>query len=161
MLFLLGFILVSCSSPKILKTDVRDDIDLSGRWNDTDAEIASNELFNNLLASNWLKAYEGTDNLKTRIEVEAFGSNFKNGGESLQQYFEKYLDTSLQFELISKKSEKVPEFQLFGEIMAKEVIQDDEQNFIYYTVRVQLKNMNGEMVWDDSTQIKKYIKDRL
>ncbi len=75
--------MLSCSTQKVLKTDTQQEIDLSGRWNNTDAEIATSELFNNLINSTWLKDYKSENNLKPRIEILKFDSNFKDGGEKL------------------------------------------------------------------------------
>jgi hypothetical protein len=142
----------------MLKTDTQNDIDLSGRWNDTDAEIASSELYNSLNRSAWLKDYQGEKEMKPRIEILSFDSNFKDSGEQLAQYFIQYVKKDSSFELISNNTEKSPDFQLSGEIMAEEYI-TESQNYIDYRLTAQLKNMNGEIQWEDNTIVKKYIKD--
>ena len=148
----------SCTTHKVLKTDTKQDIDLSGRWNDTDAEIASSELFNSLLSSNWFKSQQGENNLKPRIEIIPFEDNFNADVEKLAEYFAQYITKDSSLELIVNRKEKVPEFQLTGEIWAEEFI-SETQDYIDYRLTAQLKNMDGEIQWEDNTVIKKYIKD--
>ncbi|WKV11552.1 hypothetical protein [Marivirga harenae] len=157
--FLLSFVILSsCSTQKVLKTDSQDDIDLSGRWNDTDAEIATNELYNNLLASTWLKNHKAQFDLIPRVEIDSFESNFKGGGESLEKFFSKYIHDDPSLNLIEKGDRKSAEFQVTGAITAEEFINAD-QNYIDYVLQVQLKDLNGITLWEDTTTIKKYIKN--
>jgi hypothetical protein len=142
----------------MLKTDTQNDIDLSGRWNDTDAEIASSELYSSLLGSAWLQAYQAETNLQPRIAIQSFEYNFKYEEEWVSQYFIKYINKDSSFEMIMEKGEKLPDFQLIGEINAEEFM-TESQKYIDYRLTVQLRNMNGEILWGDKTVIKKYIKD--
>jgi len=157
-LFVMALVLASCSTQKVLKTDTQNDIDLSGRWNSTDAEIATNELFNNLSTSSWLKNYEMQYNLKPQIEVLEFNESFKGGGDMLDEYFKKYVEESPLFKLIEEKSEFKADFRLSGEISAEEFISSN-QKYIDYMLKVKLSEANGNPVWEDYTTIKKYIKD--
>ncbi|SMG12496.1 Peptidoglycan-synthase activator LpoB [Marivirga sericea] len=157
-LLLIGTFAIACSTQKVLKTDTNQDIDLSGRWNNTDAEIASNKLYNSLIGSTWLKEQQAKDNFEPRIEILSFESNFKDEANKLSQYFTQYIRKDSAFELIGNESEKAPDFQLSGEIMAEEFI-TESQNYIDYRLTAQLKNMKGEIQWEDNTVIKKYIKN--
>jgi|GEM_PF-6582993 hypothetical protein len=155
---LIGFSLLSCSTQKVLKTDTQQEIDLSGRWNDTDAEIATSELFNNLLTSTWLKKYETQNNLKPRLEILEFEGNFKEGGEQLEKYFIQYVKADSSIELIEEKNEKIAEYKLGGEIKAEEFI-TESQNYIDYLISSKLVDLDGNILWQKNTIIKKYIKD--
>jgi hypothetical protein len=157
-ILLLLFIFASCNTQKILKTDSQNDIDLSGRWNETDAEIATNELFNNLLTSSWLKNHQAQFDLKPRVEVKEFESNFKDGGGTLVKYFSQYLNMDSNIELIKKSDQKSAEFKLIGSINAEEFI-SEEQNYINYVLHAHLKDLNGKILWEDNAVVKKYIKD--
>ncbi|WKK74155.1 hypothetical protein QYS49_20475 [Marivirga salinae] len=157
-LLLISILMISCSTQKVLKTDTQQDIDLSGRWNNTDAEIATSELFNNLVSSAWLKDYQSQNNLKPRIKILEFDSNFKDGGDKLNHYFTQYTKTDASFELIEDSSEKKAEFFLTGKITAEEFITESD-NYIDYTLITQLKNMDEEILWEDKNIVKKYIKD--
>jgi hypothetical protein len=155
---LITFLMISCTTKKLLKTDTQQDIDLSGRWNNTDAEIASSELFSTLVSSVWLKEYQAKHSLKPRIVILEFGANFKTGGEKIENYFTQYIEGDSSFELVVDRSEKVPEIILTGEIIAEEYITETE-NYIDYTLKAQLKNMEEEVQWEGKTKLKKYIKD--
>ncbi len=157
-LLLISALMISCSTQKVLKTDTQQDIDLSGRWNNTDAEIATSELFNNLVSSAWLMDYQSQNNLKPRIKILEFDSNFKGGGDKLNHYFTQYTKTDSSFELIENSAEKTPEFFLTGKITAEEFITESD-NYIDYTLNAQLKNSDEEILWEDKTIVKKYIKD--
>ncbi|WP_375577636.1 hypothetical protein ABWH96_11290 [Marivirga tractuosa] len=155
---LISLFIFSCSTQKVLKTDTQDSIDLSGRWNDTDAEIATSELFNNLITSSWMKNHQAENNLEPRIEIQEFESNFKNGGEKLSKYFTQYAKSDGSVNLVKGSKEKLPEYQLSGRIDAEEFV-TESQNYIDYRITAQLKNLEGEIQWEDKTTIKKYIKD--
>lgn len=157
-LLLISFVAISCTTQKVLKTDTQEEIDLSGRWNSTDAEIATSELFNNLTTSSWLKNYQAENDLKPRVEISEFEGNFNDGGEKLEMYFTQYIKSNSLFELIENRSEKMPDFLLTGKITAEEFITEND-NYINYTIYAGLKNMDGVIQWEDKTTVKKYIKD--
>lgn len=87
-----------------------------------------------------------------------FDSNFKDGGEKLEKFFNQYAKADSTFELLENRNEKMPEFLLVGKIMAEEFITDRDK-YIDYILSAQLKNMQGEIQWEDQTVVKKYIKD--
>ncbi|HET8860585.1 hypothetical protein [Marivirga sp.] len=157
-LFLISVFIVSCSTQKVLKTDTQQDIDLSGRWNQTDAEIASSDLFNSLLASSWLKGYQAQNGLKPKIEILNFKSNFEDGGDDARMFFISYMKENSAFELIERKGRKVSDFQLSGNILAEEFLTEN-QNYIDYTFKTQIRELSGEIMWEETTVVKKYIKD--
>lgn len=157
-LLLILIITVSCGTQKVLKTDTQTNIDLSGRWNDTDAEIATSELFNNLMSSAWFKDYKANNNQNARIRVQEFESNFNQSGSSLQSYFSKYIRDNQLLDLIDDNSKLKMEFQLAGSITAEEFV-TEEQNYIDYVLSTQLKNLEGKVLWENNTIVKKYIKD--
>ncbi|MGM0581836.1 MAG: hypothetical protein ACQETL_14205 [Bacteroidota bacterium] len=157
-LLLISSLMISCSTQKVLKTDTQQDIDLSGRWNDTDAEIVTSELFNSLITSSWLKEHKTNSDIKPRLEILEFEENFKGSGEVLRNYFVQYAKEDSSLEFISSDEDISPDFQLSGKITAEEFI-TDSQNHIDYIIRAQLKDMDGKVHWQDNTTIKKYIKD--
>lgn len=150
--------MISCSTQKVLKTDTQQDIDLSGRWNTTDAEIATNELFNSFTTSSWLKEYQAKNDLKPRIEILEFDGNFRNGGEQLEKYFKQYAKSASSVELIENRSEKMPEFLLRGKITAEEFVTEND-NYIDYIIVAELIDIQKNVLWEDKTIVKKYLKD--
>jgi PBP1b-binding outer membrane lipoprotein LpoB len=158
LILLLGIISISCSTKTVLKTDSQKNIDLSGRWNDTDAEIATNQLFNNLITSTWFKDYKSNTNPSVRISVQEFESNFDHSGLAMQDYFSEYIKASQLVSLIEDDSSLQADFQLGGSINADEFI-NEEQNYIDYILTAHLEDLNGKTLWQDNTTVKKYIKD--
>jgi len=157
-LLLFSLLLISCSTQKVLKTDTPKDIDLSGRWNATDAEIASNELFTHLIAAPWLNDFKANNEWNPQIEVEVFKSNVDGIGENLTHYFENYIKADSSVELMSEDANGPPDFKLYGEIQAEESAAEGE-NFIEYTIYIRLNHHSGRTVQKDKTVVKKYIKN--
>jgi uncharacterized protein (TIGR02722 family) len=59
----LAFGLAGCGT-KVQRTDINKTVDLSGRWNDTDARMVADEMIQEALAGNWIAEYnkaEGKD----------------------------------------------------------------------------------------------------
>ncbi|WNB16962.1 hypothetical protein [Marivirga arenosa] len=151
-------IIYACSPKQVLKTDTSNDIDLSGRWNKTDAEIVTNELFNNLIDSRVIQDYSKGQSLKPRISVRKFDSNFKNGGENLVQYFIKYAKASELIEYTDPKLRIASNFYISGSIEATEY--DNRGNpYIEYNIQLKLLDSNNVKSWEDNSSIKKYIKE--
>ena len=53
-LLILAACLSGCSSKKVSRVDTSEAIDLSGRWNDTDSQLAAAELTSQALSSAWI-----------------------------------------------------------------------------------------------------------
>ena len=53
------FLLISCAGPSVRRTEVDETIDLSGRWNDTDSRLVSEEMIEDCLNRPWLQSYQG------------------------------------------------------------------------------------------------------
>ena len=57
-LFLSAITFCGCSStPKVTRTDVEKTIDLSGRWNDTDARLVAEEMIKDCLGRPWINKF--------------------------------------------------------------------------------------------------------
>ncbi|RLA07158.1 MAG: penicillin-binding protein activator LpoB [Gammaproteobacteria bacterium] len=57
-LILFSYFLISCSSsPKIERVDPKSQTDLSGRWNDTDSRLVSQEMIRDVLSRPWLNKF--------------------------------------------------------------------------------------------------------
>ena len=52
------FLLISCAGPSVKRTEVDETIDLSGRWNDTDSRLVSEEMIEDCLNRPWLQSYQ-------------------------------------------------------------------------------------------------------
>ena len=59
MMLVVGVLLAGCASVKVSRMDVDETVDLSGRWNDTDSRLVSEEMISDVLSRSWLDRYRG------------------------------------------------------------------------------------------------------
>ena len=59
----------SCANRKVSRVDAGEVIDLSGNWNDTDSQMVSEEMINDLLHARWLPVYEAAHGDKRPVIV--------------------------------------------------------------------------------------------
>ncbi len=161
-------------------------IDLSGRWNDTDTRLVSEEMIQDVLSSAWLSAFKeahdkrkpvlivGTILNKTHehIEAEPFIKNIEkaiiNKGEArivTNSTFREKLrqEREGQEEFVSPETQKYfgrelgADFMLFGNINS--IVDTAGQNkVIFYQVNLELADLEtNELVWIGEKKIKKYI----
>lgn len=57
MILAAGFVLAGCASVKVDRMDSGETVDLSGRWNDTDSRLVSEEMISDVLVRPWLDRY--------------------------------------------------------------------------------------------------------
>src|SRR5688500_12593471 len=66
----LALMLASCAStPKVTRTEVDEQIDLSGNWNDTDSRLVAEEMIRDSLARPWVSEFEVAKRNKPRVIV--------------------------------------------------------------------------------------------
>ena len=66
--FALAIAFSSCATRKVSRVNTNEVIDLSGRWNDTDSQLVSAEMIDDLLGARWLPVYESQHmNLKIAV----------------------------------------------------------------------------------------------
>lgn len=155
-------LLAACSPKVVLQTDNDNSIDLSGRWNQTDAAIIESILFNQLMQSVWIKNYQFENSFKPKIFVNEFQTNFENevAGKYLQELFEKSIETNHLLELLATKDSTAYDHLIFsGVLRADEFIEFEERKAIYYRLAAQLKDRSGIILWEGTEEIKKYINE--
>ena len=54
----IGLLLGGCSSTSVKRVDVDETVDLSGRWNDTDSRLVSEEMIKDVLSRSWVQEYK-------------------------------------------------------------------------------------------------------
>ena len=70
------FILAGCSSnPKVTREDVIKPIDLSGRWNDTDARMVAGEMISSCLNSAWINEFNKTSGRTPTVIIGTIKNN--------------------------------------------------------------------------------------
>ncbi len=179
--------LIGCSSTKnVSRVDDSQQIDLSGRWNDTDSRLVSEEMVQDALSRDWLADYIEFNGYKPtvivgivknksseHISVETFIKDIERefinsgkvkmvqGGEAREQLRDERAD---QQEFAASNTikkwglEKGADFMLQGTVNS---ITDSntKQKVIYYQVDIELTDLeSNEKVWIGSKKIKKVVK---
>ena len=58
---MLVFTAIGCAGgPKVTRLDVEEEVDLSGRWNDTDSQLVSEAMIGDCLGQPWMETYSRT-----------------------------------------------------------------------------------------------------
>lgn len=65
----IGLLLAGCSSISVKRVDVDETVDLSGRWNDTDSRLVSEEMIKDVLSRSWLQAYKRSHQGKAPVVI--------------------------------------------------------------------------------------------
>lgn len=68
-LFLIVGLFACASTPKVTRTAVDEQIDLSGNWNDTDSRLVSEEMIKDVLVRPWVDEFSGKKNAKPRVII--------------------------------------------------------------------------------------------
>ena len=180
----------SCATRKVSRVNTNEVIDLSGRWNDTDSQLVSAEMINDLLSARWLPVYESQHNNKRPIVVVGTVTNkshehinaetfikdiekaiIKNGSVRLVQAGEK------RQELLTERDEQnqgytSPEtakkwgLELGADFMLQGTINSivdtyKKDKVVYYQIDLELTNLEtNEVVWMGDKKIKKQVSDR-
>lgn len=56
-ILVIGLVLAGCASTKVDRKEVDETVDLSGRWNDTDSRLVSEEMIGDVLSRPWIDRY--------------------------------------------------------------------------------------------------------
>ncbi len=178
--------LASCSSRKVTRVSPDQQIDLSGRWNDTDSRLTAEAMIEQSLNEKWLenfsKAHSGQapvvivglvqNKSHEHIDAETFIKDlekaFINSGRvRLVQAGEKRdeirRERADQQEFSSSETMKKwgreigADFMLQGTINSI-VDQYNKEQLTYYQIDLELTNIEtSEIVWIGDKKIKKYI----
>jgi uncharacterized protein (TIGR02722 family) len=181
------FISLESCSRKVVRIDSNEQIDLSGRWNDTDAKLAAEELTNQILAGNWIttsliekkkkpvvivglirnNSHEHIDSEIFTKEIEkAFiktqRARVVQGGEMREQLRSEKADQQNNASRSTIKKfglETGADYMLQGTI--KSIVDSHKrQKVIYYQIDLELTDIEtNEKVWIGDKKIKKYVKN--
>ena len=188
MFFVACALLVSgCSSmPKVTRTMVDEQVDLSGNWNDTDSRLVSEEMIQDAIARPWsgdFKAEKGTmprvivgsvlnkshEHINTETFVKDLERELINSGkirfvaskDQRQELRDERMDQAENASLETAKSmgqEYGADFMLKGQI---NTILDEagKMQVKYYQVELEMIDMlSNEKVWIGQKKIKKVVK---
>lgn len=180
---LMSLILMACSSAKVKRVDVGEEIALSDRWNDKDSQLVAEEMMSDMLSFPWFRDYhfENDKNpvviIQTirnksheHIPVDTFINDIKRSlqragkvdfvvsGEEREKIRTEREDQALNSAdgtAAAFGEEEGAGFALSGSINSI-VDSDGEQRVTFYQVDLKLINMTtNREVWNGQKKIKK------
>lgn len=189
--FVLSFVSVlfftSCSH-KVTRIDPSEQVDISGRWNNTDSRLVAEDITKTILSANWLidhmAAKNGqrpvvivgfvTNKSHEHIEAETFVKDVENsfvttqkvrlvqGGKKREELRAEKADQQTNSTVSSMKKfglEQGADFILQGSINS--IVDSHKRKKVnYYQVNLELTNIEtNEVVWIGEKKIAKYIKN--
>lgn len=190
-IFLVAILVFSgCADRKVSRVNSNEVIDLSGRWNDTDSRLVSEEMIKDLLGARWLPVYESkhnnarpvvvvgtvTNKSHEHINSETFIKDIEkaiinNGSVRLVQAGEKRQELRTEREeqnqgYVSPETAKKWGLELGADFMLQGTINSIVDSYkkdkvVYYQIDLQLTNLEtNEVVWMGDKKIKKQVSDR-
>lgn len=187
MAFGLLAILSGCnSSQKVSRVDEKQQIDLSGRWNDTDSRLVSEEMVKDGLARVWLTDFieangkkptvivgfvknKSSEHINTETFIKDIEREFVNsgkvkmvqGGEAREQLRQERADQQDYASAATTKKwglEKGADFILQGTLNSI-TDSNSKEKVMYYQVDLELTDLeSNEKVWIGTKKIKKVVK---
>ncbi|SMO89140.1 penicillin-binding protein activator LpoB [Gracilimonas mengyeensis] len=185
---LVGFLFTGCRpSNEVTRMNPGETTDLSGRWNDTDARLVSEEMISDALTNPWLNRFsrdhgqppvvivgnvhnESMEHIDTEVITKEMERAFVNSGsvnlvassDERRQIREERSDQQ-QFASVETMKEMAKElgadFMLIGNInsIVDETV-DRRTLAVFYTVNMELINVEtNQKVWIGNKKIKKLI----
>lgn len=188
-LFLVATLTVTaCSSKrKVSRIDPSEQTDLSGRWNDTDSRLVSNEMINDALTKPWRTDFQNEKGRKPvviigdirnksheHIDAETFIKDMEKAfinsslvtvvqaGEARKELRDEREDQQTYASDKTKKmwgQEKGADFMMNG-VINSIVDEYGKNRVVYYQVDLELTNLEtNEKVWLADKKIKKAIQN--
>jgi penicillin-binding protein activator len=185
--FVAAFAFTSCSR-KVTRIDPAEQVDISGRWNNTDSRLVAEDMTSKVLGANWLTEHMaaksgqrpvvivGFVNNKSHehIDAETFVKDVENsflttqkvrlvqGGKKREELRAEKADQQTNASASSMKKfglEQGADFILQGSINSI-VDSHKRKKVTYYQVNLELTNIQtNEIVWIGEKKIAKYIKN--
>lgn len=180
----LPLVIVGCGGTKVARVSSDSTMDLSGKWNDTDSRLVSEEMIKDALSQRWLYKWEAegkTPNVivgkvvnksHEHINVETFTKDIErallNSGTvnfvasssergQLRQERDEQVGFASEETRSSHGAETGADFMMMGSINTI-VDQEGKRSVIYYQINMELINMEtNAKVWIGEKKIKKYV----
>lgn len=185
--FIFALAMPSCSpSKKVTRIDEKQAVDLSGRWNDTDSRMVSEEMIRDGLSGDWISDFvaakgrkrtvlvgiirnKSSEHISTDIFIKDIEREFINsgkvkivqGGEARDQLRKERLE---QQDFASTKSAAEWGMELGADYILQGTVNsitdaNSKQKLVFYQVDLELTHMeSNEKVWLGSKKIKKVVK---
>ncbi|QTE21999.1 penicillin-binding protein activator LpoB [Polaribacter cellanae] len=182
-----GVLTLNSCAKKVTRINTNEQVDISGRWNDTDSRLASEELTQEILTGNWLTDFVQQNGKKPviivglvrnksheHIEAETFTKDIEkafikrqkarivSGGKMREELRAERADQQDNASLSTVKKfglESGADFMLQGNINSI-VDAHGRQKVVYYQIDLELTNIQtNEKVWIGDKKIKKFVKN--
>ncbi len=178
---------ISACSRKVTRIDPGEQIDLSGRWNNTDSRLAAEELTHQILGERWVNDHERrtgerpvvivgiiTNKSHEHIDAETFMKDIEQsfirtsqvrlvqGGAKREALRAERADQQTNASVASMKQfglEQGADYILQGSINSI-VDSQKRRKVVYYQINLELTNIQtNEIVWIGDKKIAKYVKN--
>ncbi len=178
-----------CANRKITRVDPNETIDLSGRWNDSDSRLVSEEMIGDLLTSAWIPRYLKANDKRPVVVVGLVENKSHEhiNSETFIKDVEKAIirDGNIRLVVAGEKRNELrkeraeqqdyasPETtKKWGKELGADLILQGtinsivdsykKQKVVTYQIDLQLTNIEtNEVVWMGDKKIKKQISDRV
>ncbi|MHA4845432.1 penicillin-binding protein activator LpoB [Flavitalea antarctica] len=177
----------SCSH-KVTRIEPTEQIDLSGRWNNTDSRFVAEEMIGTILNDKWVSNHKQSQNGEKPVIIVGFVSNKSHehieaetfvkdveqsfiksgklrlvqGGKKREELRAEKADQQSNASVSSMKKfglEQGADYILQGSINSI-VDSEKRKKVVYYQVNLELTNIqSNEVVWIGDKKIAKYIKN--
>lgn len=183
----MGMLYSSCSR-KVTRIDPSEQVDISGRWNNTDSRLAAEELTDQILGERWVSDHQKNKNGERPVVIVGFITNKSHehiDAETFMKDIEQSFVRTTKVRLVQggKKREELraeradqqsnatqSSMKRFGmEQGADYILQGSinsivdshkRQKVVYYQINLELTNMEtNEIVWIGDKKIAKYVKN--
>jgi uncharacterized protein (TIGR02722 family) len=183
----LGMVYSSCSR-KVTRIDPSEQVDISGRWNNTDSRLAAEELTQQILGERWVNDHQKNHNGERPVVIVGFITNKSHehidaetfmkdieqsfirsqkvrlvqGGQKREELRAERADQQSNATQSSMKKfgmEQGADYILQGSINSI-VDSHKRQKVVYYQINLELSNIEtNEIVWIGDKKIAKYVKN--
>ena len=186
---ILAFIVGGCASTSVKRVEIDETVDLSGRWNDTDSRLVSEEMINDVMSRDWVEKFRrenkgnaptvivGTvrnrsdEHINTRTFVKDLERALINSGEiefvaSSGERDEIREERKDQASHASEKTAKEEGEEIGADFMLKGSINTitdriEGKQVRYYQVNLELIHIEtNKKVWIGEKKIKKVVKQK-
>ncbi|MCW3467109.1 penicillin-binding protein activator LpoB [Chitinophaga nivalis] len=182
-----GILLQSCAH-KVTRVSENEQIDISGRWNNTDSRLAAEELTKNVLSENWLSNFLQQQQGKKPVVIVGLVANKSHehiDAETFTKDIERAFVVTQKVRVVQggakreelrgeradqQKNSSVSTMKKWGlEVGADYIMQGSinsivdshkRQKVVYYQVNMELTDLQtNEVVWIGEKKIAKYVKN--
>lgn len=185
---LTAVVLFSNCSHKVTRIDPAEQVDISGRWNNTDSRLVAEDMTKTILSANWITDHMASKNGQRpvvivgfvanksheHIEAETFVKDVENsfistqkvrlvqGGKKREELRAEKADQQSNASVTSMKKfglEQGADYILQGSINSI-VDSHKRKKVVYYQTNLELTNIEtNEVVWIGEKKIAKYVKN--